>query len=143
MSHDPLGKAFHFRRHDGEKVLFMAVAADLSNLARQLHALRRDRGWSQPDLAKKVGASAAMIGRYERGEMTPAVDVVAKLAAAFDVTMDHLYHGSGVATPAQDKVMLARWDAINSLPDADREFVLAAIDALVRDAKARRAYGQG
>jgi len=120
----------------------MAVAADLSHLARQLHALRRDRGWSQPELAAKVGASAAMIGRYERGEMTPAVDVVAKLAAAFDVTMDHLYHGSGVAAPFQDKAMLVRWDAINSLPEADREFVLSALDALVRDAKARRTYGQ-
>ncbi|UCF95714.1 MAG: helix-turn-helix transcriptional regulator, partial [Desulfobacterales bacterium] len=31
-------------------------------------ALRKQRGWSQQQLAKKVGTSGPIIGRCERGE---------------------------------------------------------------------------
>ena len=114
-----------------------------SIFARQIHDLRRARGWSQPDLAEKVGVSSVMIGRYERGEMTPSVDVGAKLAAVFGVTMDHLFHGTGVANALQDKSMLDRWDTLTRLPAKDRTLILGALDALIRDAKARQTYGGG
>jgi transcriptional regulator with XRE-family HTH domain len=114
--------------------------APLPTLARQIHALRRTRGWSQPELAAKVGASAVMIGRYERGEMIPAVDVVAKIAEALGVTLDHLYHNTGIPTALQDQSMLDRWATLESLPSSERKFLLAAFDGLLRDAKARQAY---
>jgi transcriptional regulator with XRE-family HTH domain len=38
-------------------------------------ALRKQQGSSQQQLAKKVGASGPIIGRYERGEMVPSVEV--------------------------------------------------------------------
>jgi transcriptional regulator with XRE-family HTH domain len=113
----------------------------LPTLARQMHALRRDRGWSQPDLAAKINAHHTMIGRYERGEMTPAVDVVAKLAEAFGVTIDHLYYGSHAPDVLQDKTMVARCQTISVLPPSDRTVILAALDAMLRDAKARQTYG--
>ena len=115
----------------------------LPTLALQIHALRRARGWSQPDLAAKVGASTVMVGRYERGEMMPAVDVVAKIAKAFGVTIDHLYHDTGVPEALQDQAMLDRWSALNTLPSSERKFLLAAFDALLRDAKTRQSYGNG
>ena len=116
-------------------------AATLPALAQQLHVLRRARGWSQPELATKVDISAAMIGRYERGEMMPPADVIAKLAEAFGVTMDHLYHGAGVPQELHDKPMLDRWAALNELTAAERERVLSVMDALIRDSKARKTYG--
>jgi transcriptional regulator with XRE-family HTH domain len=115
--------------------------ASLPALARQLHDLRRTHGWSQPELASKVGISAAMIGRYERGEMMPPADALAKLAQAFGVTMDHLYHAGGVPQVLQDKAMLDRWAGLNDLAAAERDRILSVLDALVRDAKTRRNYG--
>ena len=118
------------------------ATAALTALARQIHNFRRDRGWSQPELAEKVGSSATMIGRYERGEMTPAVDVVAKLAEVFGVTMDHLYNGDGPADAVSDKAMAERLKTFGSLPDADQAHILATFDALMRDAKTRQNYGR-
>ena len=115
--------------------------ASRPTLARQIHALRRDHGWSQPDLAAKINAHHTMIGRYERGEMVPAVDVVAKLAEAFGVTIDHLYHGGNAPDVLQDKIMLARCQSIAVLPPSDRTIILAALDAMIRDAKTRQNYG--
>jgi ribosome-binding protein aMBF1 (putative translation factor) len=120
-----------------------ADSATLTQLARQIHNLRRERGWSQPELAAKVGASTTMIGRYERGEMTPAVDTVAKLADAFGVTMDHLYHGDGPADAVRDKSMADRLKTFGTLSDADQAHILATFDALMRDAKTRQNYGKG
>jgi transcriptional regulator with XRE-family HTH domain len=115
--------------------------ATLPTLAKQIHHLRRLRGWSQPELATRVGISAAMIGRYERGEMMPPADAMAKLAAVFGVTMDHLYHDSGVPEAMHDKPMLDRWASINALSEAERDRILSVVDSLVRDAKARQTYG--
>ncbi|NOZ95401.1 MAG: helix-turn-helix transcriptional regulator, partial [Acidobacteria bacterium] len=42
--------------------------------------LRKKQGWSQPQLGKMIGTSGAIIGRYERGEITPSIEVARKLA---------------------------------------------------------------
>jgi len=115
----------------------------LPALARQIHLLRRARGWSQPELAAKVDISSAMIGRYERGEMMPPADAMAKLAKAFDVTMDHLYHDTGTPHAQHDKATLDRWAMLNHLSAPERERILSVMDALMRDAKTRENYGNG
>ena len=51
-------------------------------------ALRKERGWSQADLASRVGGDAGQISRYENGKISPSVDVVVKLAEAFDIATD-------------------------------------------------------
>ena len=117
--------------------------ATLPALARQIHLLRRARGWSQPELAAKVDISAAMIGRYERGEMMPPADAMAKLAQVFDVTMDHLYHDTGTPHSQHDKATLARWATLDQLTAQERDRILSVMDALVRDAKTRQNYGNG
>jgi ribosome-binding protein aMBF1 (putative translation factor) len=45
--------------------------------------------WSHVDLAKKVGSSAPIVGRYERDENKPSIDVAAKIADALNVTLDN------------------------------------------------------
>jgi len=41
-------------------------------------------------LAKKIGTSAPIVGRYEREEIKPSIDVAAKLADALGVSLDYL-----------------------------------------------------
>lgn len=40
----------------------------------KIQRLRKERGWNQKHLAEMIGTSGPIIGRYERGEMTPSVD---------------------------------------------------------------------
>jgi len=105
----------------------------------RLLALRKKRGWSQPELGKKAGTSGAIIGRYERGEITPSIGVARKLAEALDVTLDYLV-GENELSALQDKAMLERWQTLEALPSADRERILFVLDSLMRDAKTRQAY---
>ena len=77
---------------------------------------------------------------YKRGEMTPSIEVARKLAEAFEVTVDFLVseRNNGV----KDKAMLKRWQDLEALPQEDRDRIVYMIDGLIRDSKARQAYGQ-
>ena len=114
----------------------------LTPFAKRLFELRKARNWSQPELATKVGTSGPIIGRYERGEMTPSVQVARNLAEVLGVTLDFLCNEGGVPDVLQDKGMLDRLNALASVPGADREHILYVIDGLIRDAKARMTYGK-
>ena len=114
--------------------------SELTLFARRLQALRRAKDWSQPELGKTIGTSGAIIGRYERGEMTPSIDVARKLADALSVTLDYLVAEEDRPNTLQDKIMLERWQSLDKLTKEDRERILYVVDSLVRDAHARQTY---
>lgn len=105
--------------------------------------LRKEHGWSQQQLAKKIGTSGPIIGRYERGEMTPSVEVAKKLANIFNVTLDYLVDDTGTLTEIKDKTILNRIIEIEKLEGQDKKTIIHVIDSLLRDAKARKTYATG
>ncbi len=123
-----------------QPILVTIMATDENVFGNRVLALRKQKGWSQPDLGKAVGTSGAIIGRYERGEITPSIEVARKLADAFGVTLDYLVGDKDLPNVLQDKAMLERWQAIDTLTPPERERILSVLDSLVRDAKARQAY---
>ena len=106
----------------------------------KIQMLRKQQGWSQQQLALKIGTSGPIVGRYERGEMTPSVEVAKKLADAFDVTLDFLVDDTGKTTDIKDKAMLHRILEIQTLDAEDQKSIVHVIDSLLRDAKARKTY---
>lgn len=101
--------------------------------------LRKTKGWSQTDLAKAIEASREAIGKYERNEVIPSVEVAKRIADIFDVTLDYLVNDQ--AKPAFDKKVVQRIMNIEALKDDDKGHLFAMIDAYLRDAKTRLSYG--
>ncbi len=118
-----------------------ARSDNLSVFAQRLLQLRKTKKWTQPELAKKVGTSGPIIGRYERGEMVPSIDVARRIANAFDVTLDYLFNDGAQPSIVTDKATLKKWLELENLPQEDRERIQFVMDCLIRDAKARQAYG--
>ena len=106
----------------------------------KIQALRKHHGWSQQQLAQKIGTSGPIVGRYERGEMTPSVEVAKKLADTFDVTLDFLVDDTGKTAEIKDKAMLQRIMEIQALDTEDQKTIVHVLDSLLRDAKAKKAY---
>ena len=52
------------------------------NFGKKIQEIRKQAGLSQEELAKKVDTSGAIIGRYERSEITPSVEVAKKMGLA-------------------------------------------------------------
>lgn len=107
---------------------------------RKIQQLRKDHKMSQPELAKLIGTSGTIIGRYERGEITPSIEVARKIAEVFDVTLDSLVAEKDMPDLLKDQSMIARLSALQNIPDEDRSRILFVIDGLIRDAIARQTY---
>lgn len=85
---------------------------------------RKQLKWSQEDLAKKVGTSAPIIGRYERDEIKPWSEVAAKMAELLNVSLDHPVGKTDVLL---DNKIMNRITEIQKLsPDEQKTVVLPA-----------------
>lgn len=69
-------------------------------VAARLRALRRDRGWSLDRAALETGVSKAMLGQIERGESSPTVATLWKIAGGFHCSLTHF-----LAEPAAPAVV--------------------------------------
>ncbi|MEN0056405.1 MAG: helix-turn-helix transcriptional regulator [Mucilaginibacter sp.] len=103
----------------------------------RLASIRKERKVSQSDLGIKAGVHANLIGRYERDEAIPSVEVASKIADALSVSLDYLV---GKADKQVDQTLLDKVLSIQQLPDEDREHIMYSIDGLIQHAKTRLAY---
>jgi transcriptional regulator with XRE-family HTH domain len=102
--------------------------------------LRKEKKWSQADVASKIGTSQVMIGRYERGDTIPSIEVAREIARAFGVTLDYLA-GEG-QNASFDKETLTRLENIERLPQKKKEQLFELIDVIIRDHYTEQAYGK-
>jgi transcriptional regulator with XRE-family HTH domain len=95
--------------------------------------LRKEKDWSQTELATKSGVSREMIGKYERGEAVPSIEAAKKIADAFEVSLDYLV-GEGINSKF-DKKTVKRLQDIEKLDAGDKEHVFAMLDAFLAKSK--------
>jgi len=101
-------------------------------------SLRKEKGWSQTNLAHQSGVSREMISKYERGIAIPSVDAAKKIADAFDVSLDYLV-GEGI-NATFDKSTLKRLQEIQNMKPDFRSQLFSVIDSVIRDYKTRQNY---
>jgi len=99
--------------------------------------IRKQKKLSQAALGKMIGTSGDVIGRYERGDIKPSVDVVGNLADALEVSVDYLI---GKTALVIDKNTMERIEEISALPDDKKSYVFNLIDMCLRDFKTKKAY---
>ena len=77
-------------------------------LGMRISALRRQKNWSQKELAERMGVRPSTIGMYEQGRREPDCAGLVRLAELFGVTTDYLL--TGVAADGRDDAALrALW----------------------------------
>ena len=98
-------------------------------IAANLRTLRKVRGWSQPELAARVGISPRTIARLEAAQVAdPSINHVRDLARALGVTVDMLSESTleplTIAVPVRLKELLETPEGLAMLADLlDRERV--------------------
>lgn len=63
-----------------------------------LPALRAERGWSQQDLAERLGVSRQTINSLERGRYDPSLPLAFAIAALFDRRIEEVFTPDGTPT---------------------------------------------
>lgn len=64
---------------------------------------RKERGWSQEDLARAVGVSRVSIGGYESGHQVPSLDVALAISRELGFSLDKIIVRTNAKVMAERK----------------------------------------
>jgi len=107
------------------------------DFGKHIVSLRKEQGISQTELANRLGIHKNVLGRYEREEAKPSIEVARSIADILNVSLDYL---TGKVDQHIDEAIVHKVLTIQKLPKEERERILFTVDALIRDAKSRFAY---
>ncbi|MFV0290456.1 MAG: helix-turn-helix domain-containing protein [Mangrovibacterium sp.] len=94
--------------------------------------MRKDKKMSQDEVGKLVGIHGAVIGRYERDEVKPSIEMATQLAEALEVSLDYLVGSTDVLL---EKTVVNRVLDIQKLKESEKQHVFALLDAFIKQTK--------
>ena len=94
--------------------------------------LRKEQGISQTNLATQIGIHKNVLGRYERNEVLPSIEIALKIANVLDVSLDYLV---GKIDVEMDKTTRKRILEVSKFDEDDRLHIFSVIDAFIAKRK--------
>ena len=82
---------------------------DYSKMGMRIRQVRKAKGWSQDELAKRCGISMSFLGHIERGTRIMSLETFASICGSLDTGADELLWG--VAHPSDS--VLDLWEPAN------------------------------
>jgi len=107
------------------------------DLGKRIYELRKEKKLTREKLGKVIGTSGAIIGRYERNERTPSVEIARKMAQALGVSLDFLV---GSTEFQLDTDIIKKIQDIQKLPAEDRNHLFYVLDNILQNVKAKQAF---
>lgn len=104
------------------------------SLGRRLARIRKERGFTQVELAERIGTIQVIVSDYERDRVRMHAEMVARFAKALDVSADALLGLKANGNKPGPKVarrVLRRLEQIQRLPAQDQRALLRTIDAFL------------
>ncbi len=111
----------------------------------RIKELRKEKSWSQDEFAHEAGIDGRQVSRYENNKVTPSIEVIVKIATAFDVSVDYLLIEEAPRRALKafaDTEFSKRLPAVQGLSDEDRASLIRIIDALVSNTKMKNLVGE-
>lgn len=115
----------------------------MAQLGERIQQLRKQKGIAQQKLAGTVGVSKSMVNRYENKGVQPPADVLNKIAAALDTSVDFLINGKAdeqAQATLKSAELLSQFRQVEQLPEDEQSTVLKFLGAYLRDFRAKQAY---
>ncbi len=114
-----------------------------SDFGQRLAAIRRERGFTQVQLAEAIGSNQRLVSYYENVADYPPAGVIADIARVLKVSTDELL---GLKAVRIDKAkeepevrrLWKKFQQILQLPEKDRRAVIRLVNSLVSAKAAQR-----
>ena len=101
-------------------------------LGKRISRIRKERGFTQVELAHKIHVDQPALSHYERGRLRPNHKILAALAKILQVSADELLGRKSTTGKAPlNRRFLKRLQAIEKLPRRDQEALIRTIDAFL------------
>ena len=107
---------------------------DGMTIGQRIRTARQASGYTQAQLAEKIGIAQTLVSDYERGKINPAAEMLIRFAKALDTTTDQLL---GLGKPDKrgkthgNTRLVQRLKKLESLPKKQQMSVIEHIDALI------------
>jgi transcriptional regulator with XRE-family HTH domain len=99
----------------------------------RLRRLRRERDWSQGQLANKLGIDIQRISKYERGLASPPLEVIACIAQVLAVSVDYLLMGKSSKTEKlKNAKLIEKIEELEALPLDYQETLISVLDSFIK-----------
>ena len=103
-----------------------------NSFGKRLTEVRKEKKMSQDEIGKLVGVHGAVIGRYERDEVKPSIEMATQLVEALEISLDYLVGSTDVLL---EKNIVNRVLDIQKLKENDKQHVFALLDAFIKQTK--------
>ena len=123
------------------KMISKPLDPDVETFGQRLARLRKERGFTQVEIAERVGIIQALVSDYELDKLRLNAEMVVRFATALEISTDELLKPQGSKAPLRRKPslrMLRRLEKIESLPASQQSTLLKTIDTFLRGAVASR-----
>ena len=97
-----------------------------------LRRLRKNKDWSQGQLAQQAGIDLQKISKYERGVSSPPIKTLVKIAKALDVSLDYLVIGKTRAEKVKNIKLIERIEEIEKLPLEYQDTLISVLDSFIK-----------
>ena len=124
--------------HEGDFAVSPTNPNKQQAIGERLAQLRKDRGITQKEMAKKLDVTQSMVSDYENGIFRIHGDLIVKIAKVLDVSADELLglnKTQGSKPTIQNKRIFKKLHDIDKLPKRDQEALLRTINAFLASAK--------
>jgi len=109
-------------------------------LGQRIARIRKERGYTQVELASRIGIIQTIISAVESDDRKLSAEMAVRFAQALDVTMDDLLQSAGPkATRKPSRKVLRRLELIESLPGRQQATLLRTIDTFLENAALKSA----
>ena len=108
------------------------------SLGQRLARLRKERGWTQKQIAERTGLIQELVSNYETDKLRLNADMILRFAEVYNVSADELLRGSKstLATKKQPSIKLVRrMEQIETLPLYEQRALLTTIDKFLAAAQ--------
>lgn len=109
----------------------------MEKLGQRIIQLRKEKQLSREALARIINTSGAIIGRYERNERVPSVEIARNIAQALGVSLDYLVGNTDLQL---DTKLIQKIEDIQNLPEEDRSHLFYLMDNVLQNVKAKLAF---
>jgi len=108
------------------------------SIGRRLARLRKERGYTQTELAERIGIIQALVSDYERDKLRLNADMLIRFARALGVPSDEILglKSSQSRNKNPSLKVLRRLSRIESLTAAQQKALLKTIDMFLKAAEA-------
>ena len=103
-------------------------------LGERIARLRKEKGFSQVELAEKIGIVQVLISDYENDKLRPHYEMIIRIALALEVSTDELLGVKKTESNERmpDMKLVRRLKRIESLSVVQRKVILKTIDTFLK-----------